>query len=560
MAPRRQIAAKWEPLDALVPWAENPRDNAGNVGRVAASIERFGFGAPIIANKRDKQIIAGHTRLLAAKRLGLDKVPVRWLDLEPDEAHALALADNRLTELSPWDDDALEAVLAELRENAPDLVPLTGFGDDALEALLEPEPVAEDSPEDDDWSADVEAVTQPGDEIDLGAHRLVCGDCVAEMAKMPDASVDAIVTDPPYGLGFMGKEWDALPPGPAWAEQCLRVLRPGGHVVAFGGTRTVHRLAVALEDAGFEIRDTIHWCYWSGFPKSLDVSKAIDKAAGAEREVVGRQKLTGTARRGVDGSSHGAARTNAADKKERQPTTIDITTPATPDAEKWNGWGTALKPALEPAILARKPMPGTVVDCVQEHGTGALNIDACRIPPGDKAWPGPGEAWGGTYSQPKSPSTPGGDADRRIVEVEGHPSGRWPANLYHCAKPATSEREAGTEGLERDPTEVTGRKAGSAGQDNPRAGMRGSRPRGNSHPTVKPVNLMRWLVRLVTPPGGTVLEPFAGSGTTLVACEREGVACTGFEVSPEYCDIIRARVQHAIACEPMPDALAQNSD
>ncbi|MAK31353.1 DNA modification methylase [Acinetobacter sp.] len=458
---RKQTAAHWEPLDAIEPWADNPRDNADNVARVAASIERFGFGAPVVANKRDGQIIAGHTRLLAAKHLGLDKVPVRWLDLEPDEAHALALADNRLNELSQWDDAALDAVLAELQQNAPDLVPLTGFDPEALATMLEPEEPPEQHDDPDTWDGEVEATAQAGDEIDLGRHRLVCGDCVAEMRKLPDGSVDAIVTDPPYGLGFMGKEWDALPPGPKWAEQCLRVLRPGGHVVAFGGTRTVHRLAVALEDAGFEIRDTIHWCYWSGFPKSLNLGE---------------------------------------------------------------GRGTALKPALEPAILARKPMPGTVADCVQEHGTGALNIDACRIAPGDKAWPGPND--------------------------DGDP--RWPANLYHCPKPATAEREAGTEGLaQASAGELTGGRAeGSAGLNSPRAGAgRTSAGRGNIHPTVKPVALMRWLVRLVTPPGGTVLEPFAGSGTTLVACEREGFAAIGIEVSPEYCDIIRARVQHAIAAD-----------
>ena len=539
---RKQSAANWEPTDSLVPWADNPRDNEGTVDRVVASIERFGFGAPIVANSRDKMVIAGHTRLLAAVQLGLDLVPVRWLDLEPAEARALALADNRLVELTPWDDEALEAVLAELRENAPDLIPLTGFGDDVLAAMIDPEPDEDDATNDDDWDGDVEAVTQDGESIDLGRHRLVCGDCVAEMAKMPDGSVDAIVTDPPYGLGFMGKEWDALPPGPAWAEQCLRVLRPGGHVVAFGGTRTVHRLAVSLEDAGFEIRDTIHWCYWSGFPKSLDVSKAIDKADGAEREVVGSAANWGASTR-ADGKTVLGDYAGA----------WSITAPATDAAKTWAGWGTALKPALEPAILARKPMTGTVADCVQEHGTGALNIDACRIAPGDKAWPGPG---GDLDSREVPPSDTRGAALagsvdgslRRGFFYDGS-KGRWPANLYHCPKPATAEREAGTGDIaQASAGELTGGRAeGSAGLNSPRAGAgRTSAGRGNHHPTVKPVALMRWLVRLVTPLGGTVLEPFAGSGTTLVACEREGFSCIGFEMSPAYCDIVRARVQNAI--------------
>lgn len=536
---KKQPAAEWEPLDALTPWAENPRDNADNVSRVAASIERFGFGAPVVANKRDGMVIAGHTRLLAAKRLNLDRVPVRWLDLDADEAKALALADNRLTELSPWDDEALEAVLVDLRENAPDLVPLTGFDDSHLVDLLAPVEEEAGADYDEDWSGEAPAVTKEGDEVELGKHRLVCGDCVEEMKKLPDASVDAIVTDPPYGLGFMGKEWDALPPGPAWAEQCLRVLRPGGHVVAFGGTRTVHRLAVSLEDAGFEIRDTIHWCYWNGFPKSLDVSKAIDDAAGAKRRVVGSKKsgiaVPGEQRHTVGGSKS---------------IDVDITAPATKEAKAWSGWGTALKPAVEPAVLARKPMTGTVADSVLTHGTGALNLGACRFAPGDKAWPGPqdgGGGWGGDSGGLSGQVYNGGWSGKggpRPVE------GRWPANLYHCAKPSTSEKEAGTEGLEKASAAVQTHGAGTKALSSPRAGAgRTSATRGNIHPTVKPVALMRWLVRLVAPPGGVVLEPFAGSGTTLVACEAEGVSGIGFERSPEYCDIVRARVQHAIAAD-----------
>lgn len=327
--------------------------------------------------------------------------------------------------------------------------------------------------------AHVSALLNGQDVIELGKHAVALGDCVEVMRGIPAGSVDAIVTDPPYGLGFMGKEWDALPPGPEWAEQCLRVLRPGGHVVAFGGTRTVHRLAVALEDAGFEIRDTIHWCYWSGFPKSLDVSKAIDKAAGAKREVVGRSVF------------HSKRPNAGAGVTIHMPAAAAITAPATEAAKTWQGWGTALKPSVEPAVLARKPMTGTVADCVQEHGTGALNIDACRIAPGDKAWPGPSD-----------------DGDQR-----------WPANLYHCPKPSTSEREAGTEGRAAD------------GE------------RGNTHPTVKPIRLMQWLVRLVTRPGGVVLEPFAGSGTTLLAAEIAdiGAQCVAIEREPEYVEIIRER-------------------
>jgi len=202
--------------------------------------------------------------------------------------------------------------------------------------------------------------------------RLHAGDCIEVMAAMPEASIDAIVTDPPYGLGFMGKKWDDLPPGPEFAEQAFRVLKPGGHMLAFGGTRTVHRLAVALEDAGFEIRDQIVWMYGSGFPKSHDVSKGIDKAAGAEREVVGPDPEAGRRNKATprfNGNDY------AGGNEWQGAGEVPITAPATPEAQKWQGWGTALKPAHEPIIVARKPLIGTVAKNVTEHGTGAMNID-----------------------------------------------------------------------------------------------------------------------------------------------------------------------------------------
>lgn len=207
--------------------------------------------------------------------------------------------------------------------------------------------------------------------------RILTGDCLAVMADIAPDSVDAIVTDPPYGLGFMGKEWDALPPGKEWAEACLRVLKPGGHLLAFGGTRTWHRLAVAVEDAGFELRDSIAWLYGSGFPKSLDVSKAIDKAAGAEREVVG------------EGAPFGSGSLRAKTRVEMgyRPTelnpdggTVQLTAPATDAAQQWQGWGTALKPAFEPIVVARKPLSGTVAANVLQHGTGTLNPASSTAP------------------------------------------------------------------------------------------------------------------------------------------------------------------------------------
>ncbi len=233
------------------------------------------------------------------------------------------------------------------------------------------------------------------------------GDCREILAGLPDESVSAVVTDPPYGLAFMGKKWDYDVPSVAIWEQCLRVLKPGGHLLAFAGTRTQHRMAVRIEDAGFEIRDMIAWVYGSGFPKSLDVSKAIDKAAGAEREVVGISSVTGARQsRTMDDGNKGTRRTYQNDK----PVVNSITAPATPEAKQWSGWGTALKPALEPITVARKPLCGTVAANVLEHGTGALNVDGCRV--GDTV-----ETWPKSQSYAPGQRQPGGIGAMSIDEI-----------------------------------------------------------------------------------------------------------------------------------------------
>ena len=243
------------------------------------------------------------------------------------------------------------------------------------------------------------------------------GDCLEVLRTMPDNSVDAVVTDPPYGLSFMGKKWDYdVPSVEIWAE-CLRVLKPGGHLLTFAGTRTQHRMAVRIEDAGFEIRDMIAWVYGSGFPKSLDVSKAIDKAAGAEREVVG-SKLgrPGYSMKENDTDSHNRCAYRKFTDAESE---CAITAPATDAARQWQGWGTALKPALEPITVARKPLAGTVAENVLEHGTGGLNIDGCRV--------------GASKDVPASVSRSGqwfGSGGESGAESGHDPNvGRWPANL-----------------------------------------------------------------------------------------------------------------------------------
>jgi DNA modification methylase len=429
--------------------------------------------------------------------------------------------------------------------------------------------------------------------------RLIRGDCVEVMRAMPDESVDAIVCDPPYGLEFMGKDWDRLDgagvgstasdsdlfalqrggslpfggggnrvaygkrPGlpmqqwhARWATEALRVLKPGGHLVAFGGSRTVHRLTCAIEDAEFEIRDMGIWQFYSGFPKSLDVSKAIDRAAGAERNVVGERPGTYPKKEGTWSMAG-----DLANKAAGERFVSEITAPATPEAAAWSGFGTALKPAHEPWILARKPLIGTVAANVLAHGTGALNVDACRYAPGDPAWPGPGDKPTGY------PNGPGGkshhySSDKRSADVrpdawESTALGRWPANVYACPKASRSEREQGCEGLVAlDAFQATGREPGSAGMNSPRAGIRagavGRRTAEeadsirNVHPTVKPLRLMRWLSRLVGgKPGSVILDPFLGSGTTGCAALVEGFDFIGIEREPDYLRIAEARIRHA---------------
>jgi len=374
--------------------------------------------------------------------------------------------------------------------------------------------------------------------------RVMVGSCLDRMRELPDASVDAVVTDPPYELGFMGKSWDSS--GIAfntdvWLE-CLRVLKPGGHLLAFGGSRTWHRIAVALEDAGFQIRDSVAWLYGSGFPKSLDVSKAIDKAAGIWRGRAG--EVTN------DNGSMSGGNYERTDKGE----------PVTADAVKWQGWGTALKPAFEPVIVARKPLVGTVAANVLEFGTGAINIDGTRIGAetvtintfdnGAKPW---GDASG---------EKPWGDASGEAY-TSRQSSGRWPSNVmldeftaglvdeqsdasrfFYVAKASKRDRNEGLDALEEQ-RHSDREKDDGVGGDNPR--NRTNAAKQNFHPTVKPTDLMRQLVRLVTPPGGVVLDPFTGSGSTGKAAILEGFEFIGCELTEEYLPIIEGRLNHAVA-------------
>lgn len=419
---------------------------------------------------------------------------------------------------------------------------------------------------------------------------LLHGDCLERLKELPDYSVDACVTDPPYGLRFMGKAWDYdVPQAEVWRE-VLRVLKPGGHLLAFAGTRTQHRMAVQIEDAGFEIRDLIAWVYGSGFPKSLDVSKAIDKRGG---NPLAWQAFSGAYAAAVEASDYKHADIDRAlgikssscywartdhrggmpprhhwesvrdllglssdferlyDEAEREVVgqgwrvdrkegavnygggtpdgAYDITAPATPEAQQWQGWGTALKPALEPITVARKPLGGTVAENVLRYGTGAINVDGCRV---------------------------------------GDSTGRWPANLIHdgsdevvglfpqaqgmkrgtLRRGATTGLAMGAHGIygEMQPMEVEAGygDSGSAARFFYCAkASKADRGEGNGHPTVKPTELMRYLCRLVTPPGGVVLDPFMGSGSTGKAAALEGFRFIGIEREAEYLAIARERIQ-----------------
>jgi site-specific DNA-methyltransferase (adenine-specific) len=397
-------------------------------------------------------------------------------------------------------------------------------------------------------------------------YKLVLGDCLEKLKDIADNSIDSIVTDPPYHLtsivkrfgkegsapakhgkdgsfgrlskGFMGQEWDGGDIAfreEVWKE-CLRVLKPGGHLIAFSGSRTYHRMAYAIDESGFEIRDQIMWVYGSGFPKSHNIGKSIDKKLCNEREVVGEYKQTipNITPRKNDGErfSHGDGL-------------------VTKGTSEWEGWGTALKPAHEPIVLARKPFKGSVADNVLEYGTGALNIEACRVGDEEITVNGKGNLWleNLPFEERKG---------KDVLGVNQTNIGRYPANFLHdgleeewskyfyCPKASKNDRNEGCEDLEEKPA---GCMVGNNELARPNhKGLNDGKfvTAKNNHPTVKPTELMRYLVRLVTPKNGTVLDPFMGSGSTGKACMLEGFDFIGIELSEEYLQIAEKRINNVI--------------
>lgn len=403
------------------------------------------------------------------------------------------------------------------------------------------------------------------------------GDNRDVLKELPDNSIDSIITDPPYELGFMGKSWDAS--GIAFNvevwQECLRVLKPGGHLLAFSGSRTYHRMAVAIEDAGFEIRDQIMWIYGSGFPKSLDIGKAIQKASGVQP--IGFKKNENAAFYGTGSGG------------QYNPTPRQLFMPPLEgEAKEWQGWGTALKPAHEPIVLARKPLIGTVAENVLTYGTGGLNIDGARVEgklegdPNRFAKTDGGWAIAQLHEEPvvriegRWPANVIHDGSDEVVELfpqtkgtvgntqygtdtnsiygkfstdsnpngsNGTPDSGSAARFFYCAKASKRDRNEGLDGFEAK-REHDGRAEGGS---NPR--NRTNEYKQNHHPTVKPTSLMQYLCKLVTPPGGVVLDPFTGSGSTGKAAIYEGFNFVGIEMTEEYLPIAKARIEFALSEE-----------
>jgi len=404
----------------------------------------------------------------------------------------------------------------------------------------------------------------------MNVNKVYLGDCLEIMKQIPDNCIDAIITDPPYEIGFMNKKWDntGIANNVEMWKECLRIIKSGGHLLSFGGTRTYHRMASAIEDAGFEVRDMIEWVYGSGFPKSLNIGKAVDKFQGKE--------VTTTYKPNYKNDKYGNG------------LGVGITD-NTPLDNEWNGWGTALKPAHEPICMARKPIAEkNIAENVLKYGTGGINIDDCRVGTDDKLQPSTSTKMkygGNSFNESSTTNNP---------DWEQHANGRFPANLIHdgseevlaifpntkgdtriskptydkgvwgnmksvesnalyndsgsasryfyCAKASKAERNEGLDEFE----DIKGSNGNKwTDQDYRRGDDNPTTKRKNIHPTVKPLELMKYLCRLVTPKNGVVLDPFLGSGTTVVAAIQEGFNYIGIEKEPEYFEIAEARIEYA---------------
>jgi DNA modification methylase len=538
-------------LADLKPALYNPRTISKEAAEgLIASMTRFGLVDPLIVNKRTGYtIVGGHQRYAIMQQQGLKEAQVVLVDLSEPEERALNVTLNNPHIAGDWSDE-LVSLLDQIRsENNVDFEGLR------LDKLLRDFVSLDQTLH----NADPSSYDK---NVKIETNKIIVGDCLDVMKQWPSNCIDTVITDPPYGLSFMSKGWDGALPGTDIWREVLRIAKPGSILLAFGGTRTWHRLTSAIEDAGWEIHDCMMWLYGSGFPKSHDISKALDARAGARREVVGYK------RQGPRSMFDGG--------KPR---------PATLPATLWNGWGTALKPAWEPIILAMKPLDGTFAENAERWGVSGLNIDGGRI----------GIEGGSRKANPakrKSVTAYGDGLNGGGVELID--AGRWPANLildedsaaqldqqsgvskspksherrpvgpakatwslgrtggvqvghddfggasrfFYTAKASTTERNAGLEGMNASPVSMHG--AGIGQGRHPEAPTMDK----NFHPTVKPLSLMKYLCTLTkTPTGGIVFDPFAGSGSTLIAAKNSGRPYLGIEINSHYAKIARARIE-----------------
>lgn len=649
----------------MVPLSEiklNPKNRNKHpqeqIDRFVKILRANGFRSlPVISN-RTGQLVAGEGRYLAMKQEGMTEMLCSFQDFEnEEEEYAHAIADNALQEWSSLDRAGINQDILDLGPFDIHNLGLKDFVVDVSE-FNEPEPEVDSEEkeeidqekeieENEEIPEKVEPQTKLHDHFRIGQHQLYNGDCLERMKLLENESIHALVSDPPAGIAFMGKDWDEDKGGgkewTAWMtrvmEQAFRVLKPGAHGLVWAIPRTSHWTASALEDAGFEIRDVVTHVFGSGFPKSHDISKGIDKAAGAEREVLETLPAgTGPLKRGHVSATGGGMSIGT----ERSPE-LKITAPSTPDAKKWAGFGTALKPASEHWILVRKPCSeDTVAKNVLKHGVGGINIDISRINGAPRTTHKEGNIQG-TAPQPMS----WGHETKHVIQGA---SGRFPANFllshspdcvemgtkkvgsgegsdynfddsnndnptrltnniksgvhygtetvaafectpgcavaeldrqsgfsktpnqvtsggktfhgdqfdsrakskpsfgdsggasrfFYVAKPSKREKNEGCEELpEKEKKTLNDYSKPSEGRTASKSGA----PMSNHHPTVKSIRLMSYLINMVTPPGGTLIDPFGGSGTTLVAAELNGFKSILFEQSEEYCDIILARAE-----------------
>jgi len=559
-------------LDSLIENPKNPNTHPDKQINLLAKIMKYqGWRNPIVVSRRSGFIVKGHGRLMAAQKLEWTKAPIDMQDYKTEaDEYADMIADNKIAELANTD----EGILKDLVLDMPD--------DFDLDLLGVPDLTLDKDFKDLDSIPD-----HSGLEVSDNKLNLYCGDCLAELKKIDENSIHSVVSDPPYALNFMGKKWDAEVPSVEVWKEVLRVLKPGGHVLSFSGTRTYHRMVVNIEDAGFVCRDMLQWIYGSGFPKSHDVSKAIDKMAGAEREVVGNYNRPDGSKPRLNTVSSNAL-FGGADSNDQK-----TSNPSTPQAKKWDGFGTALKPANEPIVLAMKPISeDTIAENVLKWGCGGINVDESRVEykstdDFENAKGGNSGSDKNTFGMlsgkgPKKQSekiTTKGRFPSNVILDEtaaemldeqsgeskstGGQSGVKGSNIYkhgstdgenkkgcgfndsggasrffYCAKSSKSERNDGLEGMPKI-------KGGSMTGKEYREDRPTNHPyRENYHPTVKPKKLMSYLIKLITPPNGIVLDPYMGSGSTGIAALENDFRFVGIEKEPEYFEIAKKRINN----------------